>query len=341
MKTKRSSYEIEESDKENIYPFAKYQKCSSILQQQDCNYDLQQEGGSQQHEHEIRSPIKLIIKKQNGNWMANFRIDDVNTSTCSTNSLTSSITNSSLNNTSTSSTASRYQLRLRNSRKTIIDTNKNPNTIPINFILLFSKVKVRTQSSNPILETVKLQKPPPKKTTTKPKKAATTTAIDLTKSKLVRVKENSSISSDNIVRPSSELSVSEYKELIEKARSSQIRVRLNRSNLRIALVEGPENILCSLAQLDVHLFKYRTAPCIYCQRCLLYMSIEQFGNHVHDNDEHEAALVRKKPGVLYNMIPCNDDLSTDLSPENVELWNLFLARVSKFNVFQPKSQKLD
>lgn len=143
------------------------------------------------------------------------------------------------------------------------------------------------------------------------------------------------------MRPSSELSESEYKELIEKARTSQIRVRLNRSNLRIALVEGPENILCSLAKLDVHLFKYRTAPCIYCPRCLLYMSIEQFGNHVHGNDEHEAALVRKKPGVLYNMIPCNDDLSTDLSPENVELWNLFLARVSKFNVFQPKSQKLD
>lgn len=123
MKTKRSSYEIEESDKENIYPFAKYQKCSSILQQQqDCNYGLQQEGGSQQHEHEIRSPIKLIIKKQNGYWMANFTSDDVNTSTCSANSLTSSITNSSLNNTSTSSTTSRYQLRLRNSRKTIIDT---------------------------------------------------------------------------------------------------------------------------------------------------------------------------------------------------------------------------
>ena len=338
MKTKRSSYEIEESDKENIYPFAKYQKCSSILQQQDCKYGLQQEGGSQQHEHEIRSPIKLIIKKQNGYWMANFRSDDVNTSTCSTNSLTSSITNSSLNNTSTSSTASRYQLRLRNSRKTIINTNKNHNDI---YNLLISKVKVRTQSSNPILETVQLQKPLPKKTTTKPKKAATTTAIDLTKNKLGRKEENSSISSDSIVRPSSELSETEYKELIEKARTSQIRVRLNRSNLRIALVEGPENILCSLAKLDVHLFKYRTAPCIYCPRCLLYMSIEQFGNHVHGNDEHEAALIRKKPGVLYNMIPCNDDLSTDLSPENVELWNLFLARVSKFNVFQPKSQKLD
>lgn len=148
-----------------------------------------------------------------------------------------------------------------------------------------------------------------------------------------------------------------YQDTTASVINRSVRIIVEHKTLRIALVEANTNVIQTEAVLLLHLFKTRTAPCIYCPKCKTFMSVKEFGAHFHvidsSSDEENGdrlvseerrekhkreleALKRK----VYNTLPCPDQGATQLTPLQTERWNTFLQLVSKFQVFGPPADDM-
>lgn len=138
--------------------------------------------------------------------------------------------------------------------------------------------------------------------------------------------------------------------------SRSVRIIVEHKTLRIALVEANTNVIHTEAVLLLHLFKTRTAPCIYCPKCKTFMSVKEFGAHFHvadssslsdeenvseerrrEKQKRELEALKRK---VYNTLPCPDQGATQLTPLQTERWNTFLQLVSKFQVFGPPADDM-
>lgn len=103
--------------------------------------------------------------------------------------------------------------------------------------------------------------------------------------------------------------------------------------LRVVLTESVTQIMRTRATVYLSLFDDRSAPCVACDTCALFMSVDKFAKHVHI-DEHE--LVESCP-IKLNIWPCPDDLATcELTPQQTANWNTFLGLASRFGIGRSK-----
>lgn len=119
------------------------------------------------------------------------------------------------------------------------------------------------------------------------------------------------------------------------------RVVIERKPLRIALVDANTDVVQTEAILLLDLFKTRTAPCIFCPKCNVYMSVKAFGSHFHIDmfDRFDAETRRLELEALkrktYKTLPCLDNDQETLSSQKAERWAYFLRLVEHFKIFTP------